>query len=246
MDVRTNRGNKKVFLGIIQCEMELDRVHQSFEGQTFFLIEPQHEVDWNGPVIAVDTVNANVGDWVLVAQAPFGPQLDVPEDLPLKAAVVGVVNSITTLSEDDELEPEPETETRKTEEGRRSRSRGRGRRGRSRDDDRRGGRDDGRRGGRDDDQRGGGRDSDPGAKPQRKEERTARAAAPEPEAPAPREELDEPAPFVAETPAPEPASDPAPQQSEAPAEATEPGIVWDSGSSSGTSTVKGKTPRRRR
>ena len=82
--------------------------------------------------------------------APFGPRLGLPDDLPLNAAVVGVVNSITTLSEDDQEEESPVTapdrrETRADHRGdgerprdgsRPRRSRGRSRRDRPRDADR--------------------------------------------------------------------------------------------------------------
>jgi len=91
-----------VFLGKISCELELERCHSAFEGLRFFLVEPQHEVDWKGLVIAVDMVEAEVGDWVLVALPPFGSKVELPPDLPVQGAVVAVVDSITTLDEETE------------------------------------------------------------------------------------------------------------------------------------------------
>src|SRR5262249_34094217 len=89
-----------VFIGTVQCEVELSKTHRAFDGFRFLLIEPEHEVEWEGAVVAVDTVSAQVGDMVVVALAPLGSQFDVPEDLPIDGAVVGIVSSITTPAEE--------------------------------------------------------------------------------------------------------------------------------------------------
>lgn len=115
-----------MFLGTINCELELDKRHEGLENMRFFLVDPQHEVDWDGSVIAVDTVGAEVGDWVLVALAPFGEKLGLPENLPVEAAVVGVVASISMLSDEEE------EEAAAAGSGEPSRDEGRGRRGRDR------------------------------------------------------------------------------------------------------------------
>ena len=93
-----------MFIGSVQCEVELSQSHPAFEGLRFLLVEAEHEVEWEGPVVAVDTVGAQVGDMVVVALAPLGSSVDIPDDLPIEAAVVGVVGSITTPAEDEEEE----------------------------------------------------------------------------------------------------------------------------------------------
>lgn len=98
-----------MFIGTVQCEVELSKTHRAFEGLRFLLVEPEHEVEWEGAVVAVDTVKASVGDMVIVALAPLGSQFDVPEDLPIDGAVVGIVSSITTPAEDGEAEEEIES-----------------------------------------------------------------------------------------------------------------------------------------
>ncbi|HMS16587.1 MAG TPA: EutN/CcmL family microcompartment protein, partial [Planctomycetota bacterium] len=85
-----------MFVGTVQCEIELERCHEAFEGLRFLLVEPEHEVEWEGALLAVDTIGAQVGEMVIVALAPLGTGFDLPADLPIDGAVVGVVGSITS------------------------------------------------------------------------------------------------------------------------------------------------------
>ncbi|HYC76826.1 MAG TPA: EutN/CcmL family microcompartment protein, partial [Planctomycetota bacterium] len=80
------------------CQIEVGKAHDSFRGLKFFLVEAEHKVDWDGPVVAVDTVGARTGDLVVVALAPFGPTLNIPADLPVEAAVVAIVRSLQAAS----------------------------------------------------------------------------------------------------------------------------------------------------
>jgi len=65
-------------------------------------VEPDHDVDFEGPCVVLDTVDAQVGEMVVVAIAPLGDSFDIPRDLPIHGAVVGVVGSMTAPAEDDE------------------------------------------------------------------------------------------------------------------------------------------------
>ena len=105
-----------MFVGTVYCEFELSRGHTAFDGLRFLLVEPDHEVDFEGPCVVVDTVDAQVGEMVVVALAPLGEAFDIPDDLPILGAVVGVVGAMTAPADEDEAEPE-------------ERPRGRGRRG---------------------------------------------------------------------------------------------------------------------
>ena len=240
-----------MFLGIISCELELEKQHPTFEGLRFFIIDPQHDVDWNGPVIAVDTVNAEVGDWVLVAMAPFGPRLELPEHLPLKAAVIGVVGTITALSDEEEEEEEEPVAAAPPRRGPREGQRP----PRGEEEERGGQRRRRRRGGREE-----GRPSREEARPPRREDRPAPARE-EPQRSErkprreeePREERPrhrEPSPRREEAAAPERApreETPAPQESGGSGDDGGFGIVWESSEPpKGGSPIKGRAPRRRR
>ena len=73
-----------MFVGTVSCEIEVGKAQSAFRGFRLLLVEPEHKVDWEGPVVAVDTVQARVGDLVVVALSPFGPALDIPADLPVE------------------------------------------------------------------------------------------------------------------------------------------------------------------
>lgn len=99
-----------MFIGTVQCEIELSQSHPAFKNLRFLLVEAEHEVEWEGAVVAVDTVGAEVGDLVVTALAPLGAAFDFPADLPIDGAVVGIVGSITTPAEDGEDADEAEEE----------------------------------------------------------------------------------------------------------------------------------------
>ena len=83
-----------MFVGTVRCEIDIGKAHDAFRDFRFLLVEPEHKVDWDGPVIAVDTVRARVGDMVMVALSPFGDALGIPDGLPVEAAIVAVVKSL--------------------------------------------------------------------------------------------------------------------------------------------------------
>lgn len=95
-----------MFIGTVQCEIELAKAHPAFEGFRFLLIHADHDVEWEGDIVAIDTMGARVGDMVAVALAPLGAKFDIPDDLPIDAAVVGIVGSITTPAEEGDGEKE--------------------------------------------------------------------------------------------------------------------------------------------
>lgn len=95
-----------MFVGTVYCEFELSRSHASFDGFRFLLVEPDHEVDFEGPCVVVDTVDAQVGEMVIVALAPLGGAFDIPDDLPIHGAVVGVVGSMTAPADEEQAEEE--------------------------------------------------------------------------------------------------------------------------------------------
>ena len=117
-----------MFIGTVQCEVELSKSHPAFEGLRFLLVEAEHEVEWTGAVVVVDCAGAELGDMVLVALAPLGERFDLPRDIPIAGAVVGVVGSITTPAEDggDEEGGEAPAAPERVEPRRLQQGRGRG------------------------------------------------------------------------------------------------------------------------
>ena len=129
-----------MFVGMVQCEFELSRAHDAIKGHRLMLVTPLHDVEWDGDLLAIDTVGAQVTDYVVVALAPLGSGFDVPADLPIDGAIVGLVESITKAQDgEDDAEAAPQAREEEPEErpsrGRRGRSGGGGRSGSSRSED---------------------------------------------------------------------------------------------------------------
>ncbi|NRA97267.1 MAG: hypothetical protein HRU14_13770 [Planctomycetes bacterium] len=95
-----------MFVGTVYCEFELSRSHPAFDKFRFLLVEPDHEVEFEGTCVVVDTVDAQVGEMVIVALAPLGDAFDIPDDLPIHGAVVGVVGAMTAPADEEEAEEE--------------------------------------------------------------------------------------------------------------------------------------------
>ena len=49
-----------MFVGTVRCEIDIGKAHDAFRDFRFLLVEPEHKVDWDGPVIAVDTESESV------------------------------------------------------------------------------------------------------------------------------------------------------------------------------------------
>jgi microcompartment protein CcmK/EutM len=242
-----------VFIGTVQCEIELSKAHDAFSGYRLLLVHADHDVEWEGDVVAIDMVGAQVGDMVAVALAPLGARFDVPEDLPIDAAVVGLVGSITTPSEEGEEGEEGAEPAARPPEG----PRGAEREDRPRRPDREGGRGRGGEGGRH--RRGPREEQGPGRRDPRREEGERE---PERERPPARREERRPEGAVVPPPAPVQESEEAPaprprdtwpRPEKARSSAADDGgfdVVWDSQGGGeeapGAGSVKNKRTGRRR
>ena len=71
--------------------------HSSHEGKKILLIQPLDLEDnpWGDVVVALDAVDAGVGDRVLAVQEGFSAMTSVGEpESPIDAAVVGVIDMV--------------------------------------------------------------------------------------------------------------------------------------------------------
>ena len=73
------------------------RKHKSHEGQIILLVQPLDldGQDMGDPIVAIDAVQAGIGDRVLVVQEGFSAMTSVGRpDSPIDASVIGVIDLV--------------------------------------------------------------------------------------------------------------------------------------------------------
>lgn len=76
------------------------RKDPKLEGVSLLIVE-RHELDRSPAgdfVVAVDTVSAGVGDFVLIAQGSSARQTDVTRDRPVDAVVMAIVDNLEVVA----------------------------------------------------------------------------------------------------------------------------------------------------
>jgi ethanolamine utilization protein EutN len=90
-------------IGRVVGDLSATQKHASHQGRTILLVQP---LDLDGsyrgnPVVALDSVNAGVGDRVLLVQDGYAASTALGLKLaPIDAAVIGIVDRVELASED--------------------------------------------------------------------------------------------------------------------------------------------------
>jgi ethanolamine utilization protein EutN len=91
-----------VLIGRVVGDITATIKHPSHEGKTILLVQPLDldGSDRGNPVVAVESVNAGIGDRVLLVQDGFAAFTTVGlKPAPIDAAVIGVIDEITLVDE---------------------------------------------------------------------------------------------------------------------------------------------------
>ena len=86
-----------MILGRVLGEVVATRKHSSHERRKILLVQPVHpdDTDRGEPVLALDAVDAGVGDRVLVVQEGFAAMSAVGRrQSPIDMAIIGVIDSV--------------------------------------------------------------------------------------------------------------------------------------------------------
>lgn len=77
------------------------RKEEALRGLKFLVIEPLdlYEKTAGSTLVAIDIIGAGVGDTVLVVQGSSARRIYGKEEIPVDAAVVGIIDSVETESE---------------------------------------------------------------------------------------------------------------------------------------------------
>ncbi|HYG75393.1 MAG TPA: EutN/CcmL family microcompartment protein [Planctomycetota bacterium] len=85
-----------MFLGIVVGTVTATRKADTLSGSKFLLIQPQKsasEVDKSNVVVAVDLLGAGTGEGVIVATGRAARIAIGKDDVPVDAAVIGIVDA---------------------------------------------------------------------------------------------------------------------------------------------------------
>jgi ethanolamine utilization protein EutN len=89
-----------MLIGRVVGDLVATRKHPSHEGLTLLLVQPLNldGTDRGDPVVAVDSVQAGVGDRVLLATEGFSAMTAVKRpQSPTEMAVIGIVDEVTLV-----------------------------------------------------------------------------------------------------------------------------------------------------
>jgi ethanolamine utilization protein EutN len=93
-----------MIIGRILGEVVATRKHKSHEGRKILLVQPLALDDTarGEPILALDTVDAGVGDRVLVVQEGYGAMTAAGRpNSPIDMSVIGVVDEIELFAADE-------------------------------------------------------------------------------------------------------------------------------------------------